>query len=792
MVAKPLLLRFALSVCCVWVFATSGVAQVPQANSGPKLSDEGEARRAAHSYLLGEFAEGKILRFRGEEPHRILDEIVLSSERREVSGDVTIDLPPGAERVASMFRYIILRGEGLDHLGGLVMHPYAPKSHLPLSTRKDEIYRAKVAAMPIPSESMQPIQIRVQCQPGTKAVITEVAFNSQAKLSTIFDDIPYRNLGAEHPREKVQVNFDPQNELSIDGHVDLEREKFFRYYAAPGNLDQHFENWAAERNFQPGRQIMKFQPALVKGYSPNQPKLTDRADKPGAADLSFFDRYNSGRSRTIPKFRDIKFAMCFDEYPDFMSVEQVGRGTPLVEHFDDAAELAAAYVEDQIKDGGRSASYWEVKNEATIKAEWDYHYRPDVDAWALMADLHNRVAKAVHERSPETMVGGPTSAWMQVQVNDFDLYRNQLKFMDLTKDHVDFYSHHFYEDYGSLGAWERRDGKYTNYLLGRLEAILDMFRAHMHATDNVKPILITECGSLQPGRGPSDYWLRLRAYSAYMHKLSQRPEQIDLAVPFIFLSMPWNPKSGDVAFIPKDGKPNNATLADCDPTPMVHFFDLWRDFDGRRLPVAFDREFLDITAVHNGKRLQFAITNMGGRRLSLDINPLVGSLPIGSISQRRLYYRDGEIHYHDDVVLDDLSRVEVDVEESTVVTVNLTEPLEIEGSINRTTSYAPGTAIKSHEVPAEGYRINVANPDEIRRAVVNVGVFREGGLGGVLSGTINGHAIESEAKWANEFNHLFGTVSIEVPASHVREENTIKIEPRDGLTITSVNLVTDR
>ena len=204
----------------------------------------------------------------------------------------------------------------------------------------------------------------------------------------------------------------------MDGHVDLERDKFCRYYAAPGNLPPSFENWAAERNFLPGRQIMKFQPALVKGYSKKQPKLTESRNKPGAADLTFLKRFdNSSQAvKAIEPFRDIQYAMCFNDYPEFMSVKNVGRGTPLIEHFDDAAELAAAYIEDQIRDGGRTASYWEVKNESTIKSEWDYHWKKEHDSWALMAEFHNRVADAVHQRNLNTKIGGPSSAWMQVQV----------------------------------------------------------------------------------------------------------------------------------------------------------------------------------------------------------------------------------------------------------------------------------------------------------------------------------------------------------------------------------------
>ncbi len=759
-----------------------------------RLSPEGEARKAAHAYLFDEFSIGKQPKIKGEGVVRVLDEIVISTERGEVSGDVLLELPEGAQRVASMFRYLILRGEDLDNLQGLVMWPYAPDSNMAVSTQQPDIYRVKVPAMPIPSDAMPPIQIRSTCKPGTTAIITEIALNSQGKLSTVFDDIPYRNLGAEFPRETVDIRVDLRNELSIGGHVDLQRNKFCRYYAAPGNLDASFERWAAQRDFLPGRQMLKLQPALVAGYSSKQPRLTETRPGSGAADLGFFDRYNSGEwtSRTIEPFREIRFAMCLNDYPEFMSVKQVGRGTPLIEHFDDAAELAAAYIADQIKDGGRTATWWEVKNESTIKSEWDYHWNKKYDSWALLADFHNRVADAVHRRTPTTKIGGPSSAWMQVQAADFGLYRNQVRFMDLTRGHLDFYSHHFYEDFGTLGAWERRKGRYTNYLLGRLEAVLDMFRAHMHETDNVKPMLITECGSLQPGRGPSDYWLRIRSYSAYMHKLMQRPDQIDLAVPFMFLSIPWNPKSGDAAFIPKEGKRSNAPLGDCEPTPVSKLFELWRDFDGRRLPVSFDRRWLDVTAVHEDKRLQLAITNMGGRQLLLNVSGLAGELAAESVSQRRLYYMDGAVRYKGSVLHADASAISVDVEETTIVTIQLKEPLRIGGTIERTSSYAAGTAIDSEAAFECGYSIRIANPTTVRAATLVVGVHRDGGLGGPLSGTINGRPFRVDASWAGEFNSLFAPIQVVLPVDALAEMNRVKVDAREGLTITSVHITTDR
>ena len=52
------------------------------------------------------------------------------------------------------------------------------------------------------------------------------------------------------------------------------------------------------------------------------------------------------------------------------------RGTPAVEHFDAAADVAAQLIQSQIRDSGRTATWWEVKNESDVKSEWLYHHEP--------------------------------------------------------------------------------------------------------------------------------------------------------------------------------------------------------------------------------------------------------------------------------------------------------------------------------------------------------------------------------------------------------------------------------
>jgi len=214
-----------------------------------KLSPEGLERKAAHEFLFQKFAK----------------------------------------RVASMFRYFLIRGENLDRIGGLKLLPYSPDGTMHVSTREPRIYRVQMPSLPMPSADMKPMVVVGKSE--GKAVITEVAFNSQGRLKTIFDDLPYRNLGAEHPREKVDVQIDLEHELSIEGHVDLERSKFFRFYARPGMPHPSLEQWAADHNFLPGRQINKLQNSLAKGFSRRQPKLKEDKSRPGHANLDFFKKY---------------------------------------------------------------------------------------------------------------------------------------------------------------------------------------------------------------------------------------------------------------------------------------------------------------------------------------------------------------------------------------------------------------------------------------------------------------------------------------------------------------------
>lgn len=769
-----------------------GIATAMMGQDSFNLSEEGLQQQAVHDFLFDEFLGERKTVYRGEGPEHGLKELTIFEESLEIRDESEITLPVGAERIAVLFRHFGFHGAGLDRIREVRVIPFSPDKAPPRSVQVEDFYRLQMPSLPISDKPFERMKIRfLMKQPDAVCRIDDLVFIAQKAIPPKFDSIPYRDLGAEFPRERVEVHVDTVHELSIGGSSELQRERWFRMHETPGVVDESFENWAAERGFLPGRGALKFNPALTRDWGQGE-TLQEREDRAGAADLSFFARYDAGLRlrRTIPEFRDKPFAFCFNDWPDFMSVPLVGRGTPRQEYFDDAAELAAAYVADQIDDAGYSATWWEVKNESSVQSEWAHHWQQGIDGWGLLSDFHNRVADAVHERSPNTKVGGPSSAYMQLQVKDFELYRNQARFIEETRGHLDFFSHHFYENALMLGAHERRSLGYSNYLLGRYEAILDMLRAHMHKVDNVLPILITECGSLQNGRKPSDNWLRLYAWNAYLTKSMQRPDQIDLFVPFIFLHMAWNPNSGDAAFTPKPDRNRHAKIEDFDRTTVANFFELWRDFNGRRLPVEFDRDWLDIVAVHDGIRISLAVTNMGGRQIAVDLSGVAKANNASAATQTRLNYHEGEVVFEPEHNVD-VTAIPVDVNETTVIRLLLDQPLAPTKQLKMERWYASDTAVATAGKPVS-FEISVDEPNDVSMAKLVIGVHRRGGVTEPLVVEFNGTPVNLDIGDAQEFTEFFAPLDAVIPSELLQIQNQIEITAQDGTTITSLQLLTHR
>ena len=760
--------------------------------AGQEMSDEGKQRKATHDYLFDDFIKERDASYRETGQGQGLKELTVLEKSQVIHDGQELLLPQGAEIIAVFFRHLAFRGSNLDRIEKIFVLPFSPDKEPPRSQQVQDFYRVQMPSVPLSKKPFNRMKVQFFLKdPNTSCTVDTVIFIAQSPIARTFDTIPYRDLGSEFPRERVSITIETDYELLIDGTSELDRSRWFRMHETPGSVHQSFEQWAADRNFLPGRGMLKFQPGLTTAWG-NWKPLRQRPDMPGAADLSFFKTYDAGtRARgTIPQFKHTPYASCFNDWPDFMSVPLIGRGTPKVEYFQNATELAAAYVQDQIKDGGFSAQWWEVKNESTFQSEWAYHWREKegIDGWGLLSDFHNQVADAVHEVSPSTRIGGPAAAYMQLHQKDFALFRDHARFIQETRGKLDFFSYHFYENSGMLGAHERRGQGYTNYLLGRYEATLDMLRAEMHNVDNVLPILITECGSLQNGRQASDNWLRVLAWNAFLTKTMQRPDQIDLFVPFVFLHMPWNPESGDAAFTPKVDRQKHVTIDDFTATPIASFFELWRNFDGHRLPVTYNRDWLDVVAVHKNDEISVAVTNMGGRQLLLDLSAIHQQCPDMSGRQTRLNYHKGELTFESDKPVE-INAVPVDVNETTVIRLIPKKKIEPTQGAHQNRHYARETAVKSTGEPIP-FMITTAKETDVAEVQLVIGVHRRDGITTPLRATINQSTVTMDAGDTEEFTDFFAPLTAQVPVSALQATNTITVTAQPGTTITSVQLIT--
>jgi len=77
---------------------------------------------------------------------------------------------------------------------------------------------------------------------------------------------------------------------------------------------------------------------------------------------------------------------------------------------------------------------------------------------------------------------------------------------------------------------------------------------------------------------------------------------------------------------------------------------------------------------------------MGGKQLKIDLSQITdemngGPIDTTSVTQKRLYYEDGEVKFDPEVVYPNATGILVDVEETTVVTLQLEKPVSITGEV---------------------------------------------------------------------------------------------------------------
>ncbi|MEM9420364.1 MAG: hypothetical protein AAGA25_15145, partial [Planctomycetota bacterium] len=470
------------------------------------------------------------------------------------------------------------------------------------------------------------------------------------------------------------------------------------------------------------------------------------------------------------------------------------RGTP--KDFVAAGETAGRTLKFIVEQTGIAPKWLEVKNESDVPYEWSYHSVPDGQSWIKLADFHNKVAAGVKEFAPGTLVGGPTSAYPNFAGGDWRLARNQLEFMDNTKGHLDFYAHHFYESEALLFEDGLREGKNT-YLLGRMTAYLDVVRAHQANTDNVVPLVISEYGSLSGGGEDHQVWKKLRNYSAFMVQFMQRPDELDVTVPFLIPFIWWEPEANDGIFKFESIDENRdlgsltanregiasgiagSPMKGIDPSKPRWFLDLWDGYTGKLVPVSSDTTNVNVHAAADGNTLWVAVSNMKSQRLAVDISSKTGQRKVKSAEQRRLYLDSGVLKYETVDVSKQLNAVPLAAEETSVIKITLAESIVPSKTLTQTRHYGSRTLIPTGE--PQSLTIVAGDVAEPNSATLRVAVQRQDGFTAPLTVAFNGNEIEVDLSDSQGIAKYDTVKVIDIPTDWVKAENNVTlVQPEEG------------
>jgi hypothetical protein len=695
---------------------------------------------------------------------------------RTIAGKESIIIPAELAPYARKFSHLEIEGTGLKHIESVAYKVAGGSVFTNPQLHTDRLIQIPGRLFADWNAERQSLILE------GRGVITGLRLISLEGISSTFDESSFNFIAHSQPPMDAILRVDPRVTLSLDGVSELPTDRFFSLYISPGRDHSGMESLFAKKGFYPGRQMLKLADELETRHGAfTEPLLKEDPDRKGYADLSIFAQRSFNHFKGVDP--ELKFAQCFNIWPSFMDANIPGQkntlGTPAIEAFDAAAELAAAYVADEIQDSGRTATYWEVKNESDIQHEWTYHLQREYDGWGILGEFHNQVARALKKVEPQIQVGGPASAWPRMEMGNpaFSVWENHKKFMDVTQSDLDFYSHHFY-DPGVRSSYHARTEGYEDWLQGRLDCVLDLLGAEMRSSGNLKPLLITEYGTLLGGTRELDYWLRVSNYSSFMIQFMERPADFSLTVPFLLGYMHWEPDSG-VALVKRNSE------GDYELTKNSFFLDLWEGVGGEYLLLDPIHPRVHCLAWKKGSQIYIAINNQSGRPLNLRPDILLpANNPIESIRYRLPTYRNGHFQLLSEA-LHPSEQLSIGDIETALIIVETRAPSPTKQHILQTSHYAHQTALPLSERTTVTIETPEISPTRVKSITLRLGLQNANGPSGKLRGRFNGYPFTIDLDLNKSIKNFFEYVEIEIPANELKYSNKISLRLREPNTILS-------
>lgn len=610
------------------------------------------------------------------------------------------------------------------------------------------------------------------------------------------------------PSVIVDVNFDVMH--SVGGISTFDRSKFITIHAS------HTESDWDGNNFTPD-----LRDHFLNGYDAYMGRSTggitwvlknqalEDAARPGhvnvgnlqALGLNSRNSYASKTSIHPYQARDNK-VLCAQFHPFWPDGTLTNKGWALSqadtpeEPFGTATgEYMGHYIKNYFGDQGRDYPPWvEIINEPLWELVTNGTTPP-----AKVFDFHNNAAAAIRSIYPNILIGGYTAAFPDFDVRNFDRWHERDKlFIDMSGEHMDFISLHFY-DFPAIGGKQKyRKGS-------NIEATFDMMEHYSMLTHGkVIPFEVSEYGAQTHDHNKEQWsafrdWLRLKSINSQLMSYMERPDKMLMTIPFTVVKATWGTSDG-IPYGPRlmrqakeaEGETGDYWVY----TELVKFYQQWAEVNGTRVDSkTTDLDILTDAFVDGNEaylivnNLEFIPKTFGISSVGSEDNALV------DLTVQHLY-RSGDHPVLDTSVLNEIPlSLTVGTEGTMILKFSFENPLLVADSSMEEKYYADSYLKEITAGNPDVFQISGVSTGSQGEAVLRLGLGRDHGLSLTPEVLFNDSLLTVPEDFRGGMQEMrdnfFGAIEIPVPYSILQESNTIAITfPDNSGHISSVALQT--
>ncbi len=597
---------------------------------------------------------------------------------------------------------------------------------------------------------------------------------------------------------KSQIVIDAETTREVGGVSEMDRKRYF----ALGDDGVGFEKRMPEEIYD--YLINDLGAAFGRGLGPVQwtaKTLKEDPKNPGYTDVSplkdkKLPEPSAQFQKDLGKNLDVASHGNHNAYPVYMgqhfNEDSSYGGKPewIPKNIDAAAKLAAAIMKYNYNDFNRPR-FFEPLNEP----HWRFFPDPQLAAW------HMAVKKEVQKETPDVLVGGMCQSVSYFYRDNYQNFNGFKGFLKNTNCELDFYSFHSY-DY-----FDWKDGDFRGRVQSglALEGSLDLFQNYtMNTFGKEVDIVVSEHGgyvNAEPKGAydgekvaaeiaakyfPEDTWeneLKKRSVISFVHLSSiiantmafmDHPHTVQKSVPFLLPNTwGWDPKYYAGLFVPENYDKKSGKWVE---SPMLAFYKLFKDVDGRRVKVLSNDPDLQTRAFVDGSKMFLAVNNQSWRPETVSLN----GIDAKKVTIRRLGRNADFTQYFTEETISTPSELVLNGREAVVVIADNGKEIKEKATVNELNCYGDKTMVPVKDAQ---FKINVPVDQKIEYASLRVGLGRKSDLGHDVVITLNGQKLnvpmEDCADRLNEGE--YGTTKmVMLNPADLKAENEVTVSFPDG------------